>query len=1792
MEELQVRRNSLFQKVKWELETAKKVLTRNPPLCEVRERVDRLHRLGDAFFAVQGEIEDRTTDLEAIASVFNYRTEFEERYYEAKAMYIQMDEGSVVGDDVNNESNDNLRSAVTALLEAQRVLMSNQAVVSTQTSALTAQLEDARLHPVENRPAAQAQSLDLLLNVRLPPINIPTFKGNRKEWRSFKDLFISTIHSKQSLRDSQKLQYLLSYLDGEAKSLVSSFAITDANYKQVWDKLLDRYDQNKYTVFSLVKEFLEQPVVTSANPTSLRRLVTTSDEVIRQLSAMGAQYESRDPWLIHLLLEKLDKESRAQWAAKLVDLQDPTFAQFLKFLENRCDALETCSSFLRPSTAYTDTMKKEFRKEQSKPLEKRLQSFYLESQLCPKCSSDHQIYQCESFKASSVADRRELVQKSKLCFNCLRPSHSVKNCSSKTSCKNSGCNQRHHTLLCQHGDSQEATSVQKPTIQSACSSPASELPEQEVHSTDELSSFKTELSSSGIPHKVALLPTALIKVRDNSGTFQIARAMIDSCSGASLISEACVTRLGLSRSNARFAVTGVAGSAAGTTKGAVRLEISSRFNDEVVLTTEAYVLEVLTSPMPNQSIDGKRMKFLEAVPLADPTFWKTGKIDVILGVELFLPMLRMGQITDENGLPIAQNSVFGWLVAGRFDGGTSIETLCASLSVDSSVNIDKALRMFWETEEMPSQKVFTADEIRAAEIFNTTHHRNESGRFVVRLPFDETKPALGESLTAAVKRLHAMERKFLVNPTFKQQYGEFMEDYLRLGHMEPVPESEIAKSPCECFYLPHHAVQKEDSSTTKLRVVFDGSCRSSSGISLNDRLLVGPNNTESLLDVLSRFRTYPVVFTSDVEKMYRQVQISKDQVDYQRIVYRKSPEDPVQHYRLLTVTYGTSCAAYLATESLRQAARDSATEFPEAADRIVKGFYVDDLMSGARTLEEARKLVSEISTIMESSGFVLRKWSSNVPELIENIADSRQGPIPLQFTSEVDSVKALGIHWSPKEDSFNFKVSLDVTSCNTKRQLLSDASKLFDPFGWLSPCIVKIKILFQQLWLHDLTWDDPLPAAIEEEWVSTKNNLHMLEQIRIPRWIANHGEKMQLIGFSDASELAYAAVVYGRSVDSNGQINVTLIAAKTKVAPIQQVTLPRLELNAAVLLTTLMKKISSALSHLDLDLYAWTDSTVVLEWLSSHPRKWKTYVANRTATILDVLPRSSWHHVTSGQNPADCASRGVSPCELLEHTLWWTGPSWLYNQTQFNDHLTAGTPICEASHQVSVFNTNIAVGSNFIVEQYLLDRFSSISRMSRVLAAINRFVANMKAVCSKDKCKTGPISPDELQAATLGIIRFAQQDKFDKDLTCLRSGTELPRKSKLRSLHPFIDKDGTLRVGGRLQNADLPYEMKHPVILPSDHRCTKVIMLDTHLANLHAGPSLLVATLNQRYWILRCQTAARQIVHNCIRCCRMKAKTATQLMGSLPAVRTMPVRAFVHVGVDYAGPIIVKSGNPRKPLLTKGYIVVFVCLSTKAVHLEAASDLSTAAFIDSLKRFIARRGLCTEIWSDNGTNFVGADRQMQEFFQSVEFKNRAERFSSNVGIKWTFIPPSAPHVGGLWEAAVKSAKLHLYKVLSRGPLTYEDLYTILTQVEACLNSRPLCAMSNSPDDYNVLTPGHFIIGQPMNLLPEPSVPSVPINRLDSWKVLQKQVEDIWQRWRNEYVSSLQPRAKWQETRDNLEVNRLVLVKNENTPPAQWELARVVSVHPDRYGVVRTVTLRRGSSEYQRPIQKLVPLPSV
>ncbi|XP_058837501.1 uncharacterized protein LOC131693595 [Topomyia yanbarensis] len=865
MEPLRTRRDVLFERIKWEHRNANTIVGRNPLPSELQERLQKLSELYENFDRVQSEIEEETTGLSEASSIFNYRLEFDNLYYETKEHFVRF-----LDEHLNRENNeafreeqkDELKEAVRMLLESQRLMMSSQSAASTSVSQLAGQISS--INPSILPAAIPVVDAGVPLEIRLPTLSIPVFNGDRKKWNSFKDLYISCIHEKR-LKDSVKLQYLLSNLDGEAKKLVSAFAITDANYVQVWDKLNDFYDKKKYTVAALVKEFIEQSPISVSSLIGLRKLLSTSDEVIRQLQALGEECERRDPWLIHLLLDKLDRETRAQWAQKLVDLDNPSFAEFLTFLERRCDALETCASFSKKGYEFAkrDSEHKCGQNSKSTLSDRPIQSFSTTTQLsCPMCSQTHTIYQCTNFKEMKTNDRREFVQRAKLCFNCLKATHISKNCSSTITCKS--CNQKHHSLLCSSNDQRTSDSVQQSHVPTNYKqeTPTAEPEEEEV------ASYVARTETVCSTNFISMLPTAVVKVLGKNNVFHELRALVDSACMNSMITKQAFLRLGLNRHNASILVSGITQGKPNKTKGKVTLHISSRFDESIVIVLEALILDHLVPEQPCQEFDIDTDALI-GTSLADPSYNMPGKIDLLLGIEAFFSILEPGKLVDSRNVPIAQNSIFGYLVGGRFSAVSVTTPRSGVLGLVTEVNLDKTLRQFWELEDLPKVKPLTNDERHAVEHFQTTCVRNTDGRYVVSLPFDDTKPALGDSASVAIRRFKAMERKFSIDTQYENLYKQFMAEYLSLGHMEKIPLAEVPIAADKCFYLPHHAVWKEDSTTTKLRVVFDASSKSASGVALNDRLLVGPNVNEPLFNVLARWRTYRIAFTADIEKMYR-----------------------------------------------------------------------------------------------------------------------------------------------------------------------------------------------------------------------------------------------------------------------------------------------------------------------------------------------------------------------------------------------------------------------------------------------------------------------------------------------------------------------------------------------------------------------------------------------------------------------------------------------------------------------------------------------------------------------------------------------------------------------------------------------------------------------------------------------------------------------------------------------------------------------------------------------------------
>jgi hypothetical protein len=831
-----------------------------------------------------------------------------------------------------------------------------------------------------------------------------------------------------------------------------------------------------------------------------------------------------------------------------------------------------------------------------------------------------------------------------------------------------------------------------------------------------------------------------------------------------------------------------------------------------------------------------------------------------------------------------------------------------------------------------------------------------------------------------------------------------------------------------------------------------------------------------------------------------------------------------------------------------------------------------------------------VVAILDKGCFPLNKWASNCPELLPTLSENE---VMVNFDKHGDS-KTLGLLWNCTHDALKYSIC-QIQSGNrvTKRRILSITAQIFDPLGLVGPVILIAKLMIQSLWSLNVGWDESVPIRILTTWDSFIASLPELNQLEIPRQVTSNQNPIgfELHGFCDASERAYGACIYIRSLNTATPHQTRLLCAKSRVAPLKTITLPRLELCGALLLSKLIASLRQSLNLPIAKTCCWTDSQIVLSWLAAEPATWKTFVANRVSEIQVLTKNCVWSYVNTKDNPADIISRGCSPRELIDSPLWWHGPSWLSNEAQHwpkycqtNPNFANDQELPEQRRVVAV-----AITSEKMLPPDFLTRFSSLRKLQRVLSYCLRFAENCRKPITKH---TGPLKVSELQRSMLIILKNVQYQAFSTEIKELEGGRQVSKKSRLISLNPFLDDSGLIRVGGRLRNSGAHSDVKHPIVLP---KCeiTELIIQAEHISLLHAGPQATLASLRQRYWPMSGRSVVRRIIHNCLKCFRANPTTSSQLMGDLPKDRVQPARPFLNSGVDFGGPVYLKEGRGRGKRTVKGYIALFVCFATKALHLELVGDLSSQSFLGALKRFISRRGHVANLYSDNGTNFVGARNELSELgemLKSQKFERDVIDRLADRTVRWHFIPPHSPHHGGIWEAGIRSVKSHLKRVIGLTSLTYEEMHTVLTQIEACLNSRPLTPISNDPNDLIALSPSHFLIGDLLTAPVEHDVTPLPINRLSRWQYVEQLRQHFWKRWSVDYLTQLQPRRKWNQRLPNIEVGELAVIKEDNSPPLQWRLARVVRLHPGKDGCVRVVTLKTSKGEVTRSINKVCVLP--
>ncbi|XP_078020591.1 uncharacterized protein LOC144459801 [Epinephelus lanceolatus] len=778
--------------------------------------------------------------------------------------------------------------------------------------------------------------------------------------------------------------------------------------------------------------------------------------------------------------------------------------------------------------------------------------------------------------------------------------------------------------------------------------------------------------------------------------------------------------------------------------------------------------------------------------------------------------------------------------------------------------------------------------------------------------------------------------------------------------------------------------------------------------------------------------------------------------------------------------FGAASSPGCANFGLKHLAKEYANIYPQGSRFIMRDFYIDDGLTSVKSAEDAIQLAREACELCATGGLRLHKFVLNNREVLESIPSSERATnvkdMDLTF-NDLPLERALGIQWDVESDHFRFNVSLKEQPA-TRCGILSTVASLFDPLGLVAPILLKAKIILQEMCRCGTGLDDPLTDELRLQWDQWRSDLAHLDNVTIPRTYSPAGFgkvlKAELHHFSDASTKGYGQCSYLRLQNEDGDVHCALVVGKSRVSPTKLTTIPRLELTAAVVSVKTSNLLKEEFGSTDTEEFFWTDSKVVLGYIKNEARRFHTFVANRVQKIQLGSAPQQWRYVPTHENPADHASRGLTTSELLSST-WLTGPKFLWHNeiklpADETPELTVGDPEVRSPFTLTTRTTE-RVG--------LVDRLSKFSSWSLAIRAVARMLRRIR----KEKSNS-LTSVTEREDAEHCIIKDLQGNVYQEEFKLLSKGIPLPSHNPLYSLDAFLDKDGVLRVGGRLSNSSLPNFIKHPAIIPKDHLITRMLIAHYHERMKHQGKGLTINEIRANgYWIPGINRAVASYIHQCITCRRHRKPTEEQRMADLPPERVEPSPPFSFCGMDCFGPFLTKQGRKE----SKRYGLLFTCLSSCAIHIEMLDSMSTDALINGLRCFIAIRGAVLQIKSDQGSNFVGAKNELKEALKEVN-ADRLAAYLADKQCDFVMNAPCSSHVGGVWERQIRTVRsvLRSTLALSSGRLNDASLRAFLYEAMAIVNSRPLTVNNlNDPHSLEPLTPNHLLTMKSAKALPPP-----------------------------------------------------------------------------------------------------------
>ena len=943
----------------------------------------------------------------------------------------------------------------------------------------------------------------------------------------------------------------------------------------------------------------------------------------------------------------------------------------------------------------------------------------------------------------------------------------------------------------------------------------------------------------------------------------------------------------------------------------------------------------------------------------------------------------------------------------------------------------------------------------------------------------------------------------------------------------------------------------------------------------------GDLRLNDLCSIILRFRLHKYGMCTDIEKAFLHVHLNEEDRDFTRFLWLRNPSDPESElitFRFRVVLFGAVCSPFILNATLLY----HISQYTSATSKdMLENLYVDNIITGCESEETAITYYQTARAIMKDANFNLRSWASNSHRLVEQMHNDKTA-------AEPGPINVLGLQWDTTNDTMSLTLKIPIPTRHTlvtKREVLHESSKVFDPIGILSPVTVRAKILIQKLWQQDIDWDEPLNKAAEEEWLSIaadiQDAINLLSITRRYFHALNlSGQTVKLHVFADASPRAYGAVAF-----ICGDDQVSFVMAKSRVAPLKQLSLPRLELMAALTAARLSKFIRDALHSLNIITHLWADSQIVLHWLQSN-KNLNSFVHHRVSEIHQLTNDATWNFCPTSDNPADLLTRGITSSQLKSSTLWNHGPEWLTSTSNWPTwQATPALRLQALAITSAVFIPNEKQNSTHGLHTIIdVTDHSTFYKLIAVTAYVMRFIH-----FSRGNRNTGPLATAELQQAKHMWIKDCQRQVFSKEGTNLQSNPPAAKRLPLvRQLRLFLDKNNCLRCGGRIHNAPLSQLSKFPFLLPPHHPLTNLIIRSTHLRLLHAGTNSTLTALRQEFWV---PTARQRVIRKCTTCKKYSGKFYPNPdPAPLPEIRVRDAPPFTVTGVDFTGALYVQEHNQE----SKVYICLYTCANTRAIHLEVVTDLSVDMFLLSFRRFASRRSLPSIMVSDNASTYQSAAEELQQLFRSKELTHHL----SKQGVQWQFIPKRAPWYGGWWERLIGLTKSTLKKVLGRARISLTTLQALVAEVEAVLNDRPLTYVSSDITDLEPLTPSHLLYGRRISSLPYIAVDKEEIDdptygsAEDVDRRAKRQaltLQHFRRRWRDEYLTSL--REFHQGTGKNkqtIKVGDVVLVHND-TPRTMWKLAVIESLIKGNDGLVRAANIRTATGKTNRPIARLVPL---